>query len=132
MVKEKKIQKKHTSEIGLGIKYRNVICGQNMVLGEVEEAVVVRLLRHLNAKWKNVNTILQRIGRLEWFSFDQRCDKSAAYQIPPSPKCKKVHLYYHLNLLLLSEECMHSRMCSQKKKNPSNMALVPNEGSSIG
>lgn len=101
-----------------------------MVLGEVEEAVVVRLLRHLNANCKNVNTILQQMGRLEWFGFDQRCDKSAAYQILPSPKYKKAHLYYHLNLLLLSEECMHSKMCSQKT--PSNMALVPNEGSSIG
>lgn len=101
-----------------------------MVLGEVEEAVVVRLLRHLNANWKNVNTILQQMGRLEWFGFDQRCDKSAAYQILPSPKYKKAHLYYHLNLLLLSEECMHSKMCSQKT--PSNIALVPNEGSSIG
>lgn len=85
-----------------------------MVLGEVEEAVVVRLLRHLNANWKNVNTILQQMGRLEWFGFDQRCDKSAAYQILPSPKYKKAHLYYDLNLLLLSEECMHSRICSQK------------------
>lgn len=42
MVKEK-IQKKHTSEIGLGIKYRNVIRGQNMVFGEEEEAVVGKI-----------------------------------------------------------------------------------------
>lgn len=74
--------------------------------GEVTEAS--------ECQGENANTALQQTGRPEWFGLGQRCDKRAAYQSLPSPKRRKAQLYCHLNLLLLSEECMHSRVCSQK------------------
>lgn len=91
MVKEKNPEKVFKAERA-GYIYMAMCAARIRFLGRVKKRVVVRLRRHLSATWRNMDTILQHMGSVEQFVFDQGCDRSTALWILPLPKCKKAHL----------------------------------------